>query len=295
MLLHLPPAAARGPVPLVLAFHGHLANGAILRRSSRLDAAADSAGVAIAYPDGTGRLGWAALSWHADRDCCDPARADRIDDVAFTRGLIATLGTLPTIDTTRVAAVGFSAGGMLALRLACERLPVVRAAVDVAGTMPHEACAPGRPTSVLLFQGGADDELRGELRALRLARAPRRTHSLENALRYWAAQGGCAPGPPLRDSSAAEVHERADGCPPGVAVELHTVAHNPHAWPGGRRPWHFSPRPAPQVDAAHVALDFLERTAWPGAAAVARAYADSVSEERRGLGRGQPGRVAGGR
>ena len=267
-------------MPLVLAFHGHLGNGAVLRRASGLDDAADALGVAVAYPDGTGVLGWAGLSWHADRDCCDPARARRVDDVAFARALVTTLGAVPLVDTSRVAALGFSAGGTLALRLACERVPVVRAAADVAGTMPYEPCAPGRPTSVLLVQGGADDELRGELRALRLVRAPRRTHSLEDAMRFWAVRAGCSPTWHARDSSAAEVRERAELCPAGRAVELHTVADNPHAWPGGRRPWLLAPRPAPQVDAARHVLEFFERTAWPGAAAFARAYADSVSAAR---------------
>jgi poly(3-hydroxybutyrate) depolymerase len=89
--------------------------------------------------------------------------------------------------------VGFSAGGMFALRLAGAATPVVRAVADVAGTMPLVPCAPGRPMSVLLVQGSADDELRGELRALRRLRAPRRTHALEDAMRYWTARAGCSP------------------------------------------------------------------------------------------------------
>ena len=53
--------------------------------------------------------------------------------------------------------------------------------------------------------------------------------------------------------------ERAVGCPAGQAVELHTVADNPHAWPGGKRPWVFAPRPARGVDGAALVLGFLAR------------------------------------
>lgn len=258
-LLHLPPAAAAGPVPLVLAFHGDGANAAIFRESSRLDAAADRFGIAVAYPDGSGALDWFALSWHVDGECCGWALAHDVDDVEYAEALVRALGRVPGVDTTRVAAVGFSAGGTLALRLACERADLVRAAVNVAGAMPHLPCTPGRPVSVLLVQGATDDELRDEQLALQLRHAPRRTHSLENALRFWARQAGCTADAIRRDSTARQVVERAQGCPGVQAVELHTIGGHPHAWPGGRRPWVFAPRPAPEVDGAALVMGFVRR------------------------------------
>mgnify|MGYP002778009714 CR=1 FL=1 len=259
VILHLPPQAARGPVPLVLAFHGDGANAGVLRHTTRLDAAADRLGLAVAYPDGTGALGWAALSWHADRDCCGWALAHRVDDVGFAVALVHAFGAVRAVDTARVAAVGFSAGGTLALRLACDRAGLLRAVADVAGTMPHAECRPARALSVLLVQGGDDDELRGELHLLRLARAPRRTHSLENALAFWGREAGCAGGPPARGGTPGDTVEWALGCRGGQAVELHTIADNPHAWPGGRRPWLFAPRPADHVDGAALVLGFVAR------------------------------------
>ena len=273
-LLHLPPAAARGRVPLVLALHGDGGSGAVLRETTRLDRAADAAGVAVAYPNGTGRLGWLLLGWHADRHCCGRALARGVDDVGYVDAVLAALRAVPALAVDRVAVVGFSAGGTLALRLACARADRVAAVADVAGTMPDVACAPARPISTLFVQGAADDELRGELRLLRHRRAPHRTHSLDAALRWWAARAGCGrDGRPVtvaRDSTAARVRETAVDCPPGLAAELWTVADHPHAWPGGLRPWPFAPRPAPSVDASALVLAFFARTAFaplPGGAA----------------------------
>ena len=255
-LLHLPPGAAQRRVPLVLAFHGHGGNGAVLRASSRLDEAADALGFAVAYPDGTGPLGWIGLSWNAGT-CCGRAHARAVDDLAFVDTLVATLRRSPAVDTTRTFAVGFSAGGMLALRLACERAATFTAVADVAGAMPDLPCTPARPVSVLLVQGADDDELRFDLRTLRRPHGHAYAQSLEQALQFWAQLAGCATGVTARDSTTTRVHERAVGCPDGRAVELVTIARHPHAWPGGVATWWFAPRPAPHVDASHAVLEFF--------------------------------------
>ena len=255
-LLHLPPAAVRTRVPLVLAFHGYRGNGALLREVSRLDDAADALGFAVAYLDGTGPLGWIGLSWNAGT-CCGRAHAREVDDVGFADSVVASLGRRLPVDTAHVFAVGFSAGGMLALRLACARAKAYDAVADVAGAMPDLPCRPARPVSVLLVQGADDDELRFDLRTLRRPHGHPFAHSLEQALRFWAAHDGCTPGAVARDSSGTALFERAIGCPSGREVALVTVADHPHAWPGGVPTWPFGPRPAQQVDASRLALEFF--------------------------------------
>ena len=61
-----------------------------------------------------------------------------------------------------VYATGFSIGGTLALRIACERPELVAAAASVEGTMPDAPCAPALPTPVWLVRGGEDADLRIE-------------------------------------------------------------------------------------------------------------------------------------
>ena len=78
------------------------------------------------------------------RTCCGYAAKHGVDDVAFLDSLVERLAAAKRIDRTRVTAAGFSAGGMLALRLACERPATFSRVVDVAGAMPDTVCARAR-------------------------------------------------------------------------------------------------------------------------------------------------------
>ena len=256
-LLHLPPDAARRRVPLVLAFHGHGGNGATLRAVSRLDSAADALGFAVVYPDGTGTLGWMGLSWNAGT-CCGQAQERGVDDLAFVDTVVATLARSAPVDTAGVFAVGFSAGGMLALRLACARASTFTAVADLAGAMPDVPCMPTHPVSVLLVQGVDDDELRFDLRTLPRPHGHSFAHSLEEAQRFWATVDGCAAGVLAGDSTTSRISAHAVGCLAGVAVELISIARHPHAWPGGLATWPLAPQPSLEVDASRLVLEFFQ-------------------------------------
>lgn len=256
-LLHLPPAAAHGPVPLVLLFHGHHGSGALMREQSGMDEAADRRGIAVAYPDGTSHWRWLHLAWNATT-CCGRAMRDSVDDVAFAQALVDTLERRGWVAPGRVAAAGFSAGGMLALRLACEHPETFVAAADVAGAMPDVTCRPARPVPVLLLQGEKDDELRFDLRTLRRPHSHRFAHSMEQALEFWAFENECA-GRPARDSTTRFVRVRATGCPAGHGAELMTVYENPHAWPGSAQLFPGIGPQAARLDGSAVVLDFFAR------------------------------------
>lgn len=256
-LLHVPPSYRPGhPMPLVLVLHGHLGNANSAMEATGMNEAADRRGFVVAYPNGTGALRYAFLSWNAVT-CCGSSQESRVDDVAFADSLAAALVRAGLADRRRVYAAGFSAGGMLALRLACERAATFAAVADVAGTMPDTACAPGRAVSVLFFQGEEDDELRFDLLTLRRDHGHRYAESLENALQFWARHDDCS-GVSERDSTALFTVERAR-CVPPREVELYTVRDNPHAWPGGARTWAFAPRPVQGVSASAIILDFFAR------------------------------------
>lgn len=255
-LLHLPPAAASGArIPLVLAFHGYEGNANIERETTGLDDVADRVGFAVAYPNGTGKLRFAGLTWNA-ATCCGSAERRRIDDVAFARALVDTLVRTVHVDAARVYATGFSAGGMMALLLACERVPFVAGAADVAGAMPDTTCAAGARLPVLLVRGDDDDELRHDHLVHRRRNNHRYAVSFGGALEFWAAHNGCGPGV-VRDSQATYEVIAARDCPAGLDVRELVVRGQAHAWPGGGKPWLFSPTPARDVDASRVIADFF--------------------------------------
>lgn len=253
-LLHLPPAAATQRVPLVLLFHGDGGSGNEIMQSSGMNEYADARGVAVAYPNGTGFLRYALLHWNAVT-CCGYGVIHGVDDIGFADSLVATLIRELQIDSTRIFAAGFSAGGMLALRLACQSSRQFHAVVDVAGVMPDTSCQPAHRVSVMFFQGRKDKDLRTEFRTLLRRGRPFAT-SLEEAMRFWARRDGCSPRT-TRDSTGAFSLERPVACPAPFSVQLYTINGHPHAWPGGGRNWFFEPDPAHTVKASPLILDFF--------------------------------------
>jgi polyhydroxybutyrate depolymerase len=256
-LLHLPPSMpAGGRVPLLLAFHGYMGNANVEMETTRLNAVADRAGFAVAYPNGTGPLRFAGLTWNA-ATCCGSAERRRIDDVAFARALVDTLVRTVSVDPQRVYATGFSACGMMALLLACQRAPFIAGAADVAGAMPDTTCPGSMRVPVLLVRGDSDGELRHDHLLHRRRNNNRYAVSFAGALEFWAAHNGCARGV-VRDSAADYERITARGCPPGLAVREIVVRGQAHAWPGGSKPWPFSPAPAKDVDASAIIVRFFE-------------------------------------
>jgi polyhydroxybutyrate depolymerase len=272
--LHVPPGAARLPLPLLLVFHGHTGSATSVMNISGLNAEADRHGFLVAYPQGTGLLRSSALSWNAGT-CCGYAARHHVDDIGFAVALAAALAREARADSTRVYAAGFSAGGMLALRLACERAATFAGVADVAGAMPDVACLPARPVAVLLIQGDVDDELRRDEVELRAPVPQPYAASLEGAAEFWGARNGCTGGWSLA-STTTWTRVSVERCADGAGVLLYTVRGNPHAWPGGRRSWALAPEPASSVSASAIILDFFARR-------------DPANDSRRGVVASSPG------
>jgi len=131
-LVHVPPPAASGALPVVLSLHGGGGNARQHRRSTGMDAAADRDGYIAVYPNGSGRLGDLFLTWNAGI-CCGYAQAQDVDDVGFISALLDDLGRRAAIDPRRIYAAGHSNGGMMAHRLGDELSGRIAAIASVAG------------------------------------------------------------------------------------------------------------------------------------------------------------------
>jgi polyhydroxybutyrate depolymerase len=141
--VYLPPAAGRGPVPLVVAVHGYRQSPRTFDDQVGLTAFARGSGFAIAFPQGygeqSGSLGYLA-SWDAGT-CCGPAARDRVDDMAMMNATVAAAKTVVRSDG-RVYYLGNSNGAMLGYRLWCEGGGPFRAFVAVHGTLTVRSCTP---------------------------------------------------------------------------------------------------------------------------------------------------------
>ncbi len=258
-LLHLPPAAATRRVPLVFMFHGHTGNADVAQRSSRMNAVADSLGMAIAYADGSGRVHGIGLSWNVGT-CCGWAQQHNVDEIAFIDTIRAALVRSGRIDSTAIFAAGFSAGGMLALKVACQRAGVVRAVADLAGAMPNEPCTATAPIGVLLVRGDDDDDLREDHATQKAEGAPPYATSLDSAAAFWERENHCTGRDVsvVRRPPRVQVRTRiATGCVAGGAVRIVSIPDHPHAWPGGHSTWWFGQKPTPDVNGSALVLGFF--------------------------------------
>ncbi len=227
-LVHVPPGY-RGDhaLPVVLDFHGWAAGAREYAAYTGFDSKADGADFLSVHPEGTG---WFP-SWNAG-PCCGSAARNEVDDVAFVDVLLDDLARVARVDTTRVYATGTSNGAMFAYRLACQRAEKIAAIAAVAGAIHIDGCAPSRPVPVLHIHGLMDPvaPFRGGSRWWSSFVAA----SVPEVVSEWAARNGCAMGP-LESRNQGEVAcITYPDCARGSEVELCTIEHGGHTWPGAR-------------------------------------------------------------
>ena len=105
-------------------------------------------GVAVIYAQGVG------CSFNAGR-CCGQASRDDVDDVAYLRDVLRLTESTTPRDSSRTMLAGFSNGGMMAYRFACEQPSLVSAIGIDAGTDVAD-CRPGSPVAVRHLHGQQD-------------------------------------------------------------------------------------------------------------------------------------------
>jgi polyhydroxybutyrate depolymerase len=206
------PASVHAPAALVLDLHGLTGTPAGQDLLSGMQAKAEAEGFVVAQPAGVAGA-WDAL-------------ADRDQDLAFLRAVVADVADRVTIDPARIFATGMSNGGGMAHRLACDAADVFAAVAPVAGAYLLDVdCAPSRPVPVLAFHGTED-------RVVPFTGLGTALPDVGEWAAAWAERNGCS----LRPTSttvAGDVRSlRWDGCLEGGDVELLVVEGGGHGWPG---------------------------------------------------------------
>jgi polyhydroxybutyrate depolymerase len=204
--------------PLVVMMHGGQDDAVVARRDYRWEDVAAAEGIAVAYPDGIGG------SWNAG-GCCGDAEADDLDDVGFILALVDELVAQYALDPDRVFLTGFSNGGLLAYRLACESDRFAGIA-PVGATLVIE-CPDPAPIPVLAIHGDADRDV--PLDGLIPDGAGIRGIPIAELNAFWREVDGC-PEPTV--TTEGEVTTTLAECPDGRQVELIMIAGAGHQWPG---------------------------------------------------------------
>lgn len=193
--LYVPKTAGGGRYPLLVFLHGLGGSGAGLVQALELGAQAEARGFAFIAPDG--HLDYSGRRfWNASGSCCNFDRLE-IDHVGQVRDLLNAAIQHPAVDPRRVYLIGYSNGGFMAYRAACELGGLLRGVVSIAGAAPSEpgACRPHRPLSVIHIHGDRDPIVSfsgGHLFAD--TRRPRHP-SAQESVKPWAALDGCSTSP----------------------------------------------------------------------------------------------------
>jgi polyhydroxybutyrate depolymerase len=211
--VHVPPGYQSGdPMPLVFNLHGLGMNLEEQEALSGMTAKADEVGFVLVHPQA------GASVWNI--------QAGEIGaiDVEFFRQMIDLLLERLSIDPERIYVTGFSNGGGMAHRLACDLSDRVAAIAPVAGAyLQDEICVPRRPVPILAIHGLADRY------------APFLDPSVgQDVPRWalvWAARNGCDQEP-LAEVRGAVTVETWRNCRNDASVILYRVEEMGHSWPG---------------------------------------------------------------
>jgi polyhydroxybutyrate depolymerase len=214
-------------LPLVFNLHPIVYDAMFEMGYTRMHVVADTFGYIIVYPSAVDEWNTGALNSSGE------IKWD-YDDVGFISALIDTLDNLYSIDLERIYACGFSAGGFMALRLACELGHRIAAVASVGGTMiisNMANCDPTRNMPVLLIHGTDDQTVS--------IGGDQYTYSVDQTIDYWIDYNNCV----VTESTNLEDVEPADNCTVekisytscdyNCNVLYYKVHGGGHGWPGG--------------------------------------------------------------
>lgn len=143
--------------PFVMALHG-LGDNINNFKGINMNAVADTAHFILAIPQAlVDNVITGSTAWNSGAGAFGVSLNAGVDDVGFLNALIDTVSANYNIDQTRVYSTGFSMGGFMSNRLACELNNRIAAIASVSGTIGGTlTCQPSRAVPVAHFHGTAD-------------------------------------------------------------------------------------------------------------------------------------------
>jgi len=256
-------------VPLVMVFHGGGGMPENIAQVSGFNQLADQHGFVVIYPSGTGngpnRLFWNVLLSGTY------ATQQNIDDLAFVKSVLENVESRIAVNSSRIYATGFSQGGMLCYRLACDsELSARIAAIAPVGatmTVKADACAAVRPVPVISIHGIKDpyNNYHGGISA----RAPRNDRvsrpGVEESVQYWVTRGGLPKEPDAIGSRGmADMRQHGPGTNDYEVVSW-SIREGGHTWPGSSEnlPEWLVGKVNRDIDASMLIWDFFSRHRLP--------------------------------
>jgi polyhydroxybutyrate depolymerase len=218
------------PRPLILALHGNGGSGEQFLRYGPWLPLVASAGVVLALPDGLNRS-WA--DGRPDSEFRGRKPPAGLNDVAFLTSLVNDLVKAGIADRKRIYVAGLSNGGMMALRLLCDRADLFAAGAVVIASLPESSstrCKPSRPVPLLLMNGTADKLVPDQA-------VPGQFLGTEGTAAFWRRVNRCGAMrtaqdlPDINPNDGSRVTLSEAPCPPGQDVAVYRVVGGGHQMP----------------------------------------------------------------
>ncbi len=235
--IHLPAAYDKSrPLPLVILFHGSRGDGKSLMGTG-FNEISDKYNCIAVYPDGiAGDHTWNSLFGRIPEG--EGVLSDKVDDIAFTRGLIKELSASYRIDALKIYVCGISAGGYMAARAAVELSDIIAAAGIVCGSLgiksqngkPASLAIPDplAPVSVIQICGMKDNIVN-----FAGAQTPKNLFkSAEDCIKYFVKANNCSESPvETKDSARGLTRRIYSNGRNSTEVKLVLVNAAGHTWP----------------------------------------------------------------
>lgn len=219
------------PVPLVMALHG-LGDNASNFQGVGFNQIADTANFIAVYPNALPDPILQSSGWNAGMH-----QFNTRDDVGFLNAMLDTLMSNYSIDTNRVYSCGFSMGGFMTYKIACELGERFAAVASVAGSLPAPSasdCAFAESMPVLHIHGTSDQVIPYNYGILYVVVT---NLGADSTTHFWTLHNGCT-GAPAYDSlpdtkNDGFTFERYtnNSCDDESEVILIKVNNMDHSWP----------------------------------------------------------------
>ena len=180
------------PAPLLILLHGYTVDGNQMEKWLKLWPASEAHGFLYAYPTGSIDIRGKPY-WNATDFCCDFGGANP-DHIGYLVALIKAISDKYSVDPNRVYLVGYSNGGFMCHRMACERPDLLASIIAIAGLTWYDPdmCPAAEPVHVLQVHGTKDKTVlfEGGLGAWGESKGSRYPGAVET-VEQWASHNGC--------------------------------------------------------------------------------------------------------
>ena len=253
------------PTPLVIGLHAGMSNPENFMERTRFATLADRENFIAIFPQGSAfRERKGRFVWNAGV-CCGYAAKRNIDDVGFIRQLIGEMETRYTIDSKRIFATGFSNGGGMSYRLACDLSDKIVGIAVVSSSLDDRSCSLKKSVNVIHIHGTADQNnpYYGGTTAKSLSKTVK--VSTQESLDVMISQNHCNKTPKIRTRDDLTYIDYS--CQGSSRVSHIKIDKGEHAWPGSTfvstAKNHPSQKTTRNLDASEVIWAFFNTTSQP--------------------------------